>query len=136
LQAGEIVSLESGAPHRLEAHEDSVLLVLVTEKADPTQNNSEELDLREIPRPQRHPLIFQKFDALAVGDSLRLLNDHDPIPLNRQIENIRQGQASWEYIERGPEIFRIRIRRIAPPDAAAIPVNVQSAGVLTGIDRE
>ena len=136
VQAGEVVSLASGAPHHLEAHEDSVLVVLVTGKDDAVQNNSEELDLREIPRPQRHPLIFQKFDALAVGDSLRLLNDHDPIPLNRQIDNIRPGQASWEYIQRGPEIFRIRIQRIAPPVAAAIPVIAQPEAVLTGIDHK
>src|SRR5665213_3212571 len=135
LHAGEVLSLESGAPHHLEAHEDSVLLVLATGNGDAAKDTSEELDLREIPRPQRHPLIFQKFDALAIGDSLRLLNDHDPIPLNRQIDDIRPRQASWEYIQRGPEIFRIRIRRIAPPEAAENPVNAQSAGVLTGIDR-
>jgi uncharacterized protein (DUF2249 family) len=47
------------------------------------------LDLRETPRPQRHPLIFQKFDTLAVGISLRLINDHDPVPLSGQIEMMR-----------------------------------------------
>src|ERR1017187_10729704 len=89
LYAGEVVSVEAGAPHRVEAHEDSALLVLATGKADTPVDDSEELDLREIPRPQRHPLIFAKFDALAVGGSLRLLNDHDPVPLNRQFDNIR-----------------------------------------------
>ena len=74
LHAGEVVTIEGGAPHHLKAHEDSVLLVLATGNAGQTQDDSEELDLRGIPRPLRHPLIFQKFDALAVGDSLRLLN--------------------------------------------------------------
>lgn len=135
LRDGEVVSMESGAPYRLEAHEDSVLVVLAMGKTDAVQNNSEELDLREIPRPKRHPLIFQKFDALAVGDSLHLLNDHDPIPLSRKIDNSREGQASWEYMQRGPEIFRIRIRRIAPPDAPAVLVDARSVGVLTRMDR-
>jgi uncharacterized protein (DUF2249 family) len=120
LHAGEVVSVEASAPHRVEAHEDSALLVLATGKADAPVDDSEELDLREIPRPQRHPLIFAKFDALAVGDSLRLLNDHDPVPLNRQFDNIRPGQALWEYIVRGPSLFRIRIRRIAPPSSADV----------------
>ena len=120
LHSGEVVSVEAGAPHRGEAHEDSALLVLATGKADAPADDSEELDLREIPRPQRHPLIFAKFDALAVGGSLRLLNDHDPIPLNRQFDNIRPGQALWEYIVRGPGLFRIRIRRIAPPSSADV----------------
>lgn len=134
LLAGEVLSIESGSPHHIEAHEDSALLVLATGKANPAQDKSEELDVREIPRPLRHPLIFQKFDALAMGDSLRLLNDHDPIPLNRQFDSMRPGQALWEYIQRGPEIFRIRIRRIAPANVKDVPVGEQSSKVLTGID--
>jgi uncharacterized protein (DUF2249 family)/mannose-6-phosphate isomerase-like protein (cupin superfamily) len=120
LHAGEVVSIEASAPHRVEAHEDSALLVLATGNADAQVDDSEELDLREIPRPQRHPLIFAKFDALTVGGSLRLLNDHDPVPLNRQFDNIRPGQALWEYIVRGPSLFRIRIRRIAASSSADV----------------
>ncbi|MGH9614067.1 MAG: DUF2249 domain-containing protein, partial [Bryobacteraceae bacterium] len=101
----------SGSPHRLEAHEDSALFVLNTGKAETSAHESEEIDVRKIPLPLRHPLIFEKFDALAVGDSIVLVNDHDPVPLNRQMESMRPGQANWEYIKRGPDIFRIRIRR-------------------------
>lgn len=124
LHAGEVVSIEAGALHKVEAHEDSALFVLATggSKTETPATKVEELDLREVPRPLRHPMIFSKFDALAVGDSLRLLNDHDPIPLNRQFESIRPGQASWEYTERGPSLFRIRIRRIAPSAATDAPL--------------
>jgi len=120
LRAGEVVSIVAGAKHKVHAHEESVLLVLAAGAKAPDQlpeELSEELDLREVPRPQRHPLIFAKFDALAPGGSLRLLNDHDPVPLNRQFEMTRPGQASWEYIERGPGLFRIRIRKTAPSSA-------------------
>ena len=82
-------------------------------------NELEELDLRGIPRTQRHPLVFAKLDALAVGQSFLIINDHDPVPLSRQIEDLRPGQATWQYEERGP-LFRIRIRRVAPPDVAKI----------------
>jgi len=135
LRAGEVISIESGAPHHIDAHEDSALLVLATGAAAPAQDKSEEIDVREIPRPQRHPLIFQKFDVLTVGDSIRLLNDHDPIPLNRQFDSIRPGQALWEYIQRGPDLFRIRIRRIAAPDPAQSPVKAPPTEALTGISR-
>ena len=123
LRAGEVVSIVAGAKHRVHAHEDSVLLVLATGAEAPDQlpeDLSEELDLREVPRPLRHPLIFAKFDALAPGESLRLLNDHDPIPLSRQFEMIRPGQALWEYIERGPSLFRIQIRKVASPNALEV----------------
>lgn len=121
LRAGEVVSLETNATHHVEAHEDSALLVLVTGTSVTASDRSEEIDVREVPRTHRHPLIFAKFDALAVGDSLRLLNDHDPIPLWRQFESLRPEQFTWEYIERGPAVFRIRIRRTAagnPRDAS------------------
>ncbi|WP_373694102.1 DUF2249 domain-containing protein [Edaphobacter paludis] len=63
-----------------------------------------------------------------------LVNDHDPVPLSRQIESVRQGQVAWEYIQRGPDIFRIRIRRIVPSNASEIPVKARQ-GAVTGISR-
>jgi uncharacterized protein (DUF2249 family)/quercetin dioxygenase-like cupin family protein len=120
LRAGEVVCLESGAPHRIEAQEDSVLFVVATENADALQNTSRELDLREVPRPERHPLVFANIDALTVGESFVLINDHDPVPLSRQIEDRRPGQVTWEYERREPGMFRIRITRIASPGAAVI----------------
>lgn len=125
LYLGEVVSVAAGSKHRVEAHEDSALLVLATGDTGAIEtpiDTSEELDLRHVPRPQRHPLIFAKFDALAMGNSLRLLNDHDPVPLHGQLENLRPGQAAWEYLERGPSLFRIRIRRTTPSSPADIPL--------------
>ena len=78
------------------------------------ENQNEELDLRHVERPRRHPLVFAKFDALEVGESFVLINDHDPIPLHGQMETMRPQQLTWEYIVRGPGIFRIRVSRIAP----------------------
>lgn len=133
LRSGEVVTIAAGAKHRVHAREDSVILVLATGARSTDElpaELSEELDLREVPRPQRHPMIFAKFDALAPGASLRLLNDHDPIPLNRQFDTIRPGQASWEYLERGPSLFRIRIRRIGAPSALDVPLTTTAPTLL------
>lgn len=133
LHAGEVVRIAAGAQHHLEAHEDSALYVLAAGQASAAASagpaasaagSSEELDLREVPRPLRHPLVFQKLDALPLGGSFVLINDHDPVPLSGQIETMRPGQAAWEYIKRGPDIFRIRIRRVAASTAAAPKVSV------------
>ncbi len=43
------------------------------------------LDLREIPPPQRHPKIFDAFEALDSGETLVLVNDHEPTPLYHQM---------------------------------------------------
>jgi uncharacterized protein (DUF2249 family)/mannose-6-phosphate isomerase-like protein (cupin superfamily) len=123
LNAGEVLFIEGGVPHALMAHENSTLLIVVG--GDSATKANAELDLRQVPRPQRHPLVFAKFDSLEVGQSFELINDHDPVPLNRQIDALRPGQAEWSYVVRGPETFRIRVRRIAPMDGPAVAAAVQ-----------
>lgn len=71
------------------------------------------IDVRKIPPPQRHPQIFETFDGLATGQSFTLLNDHDPKPLYYQFLHEREGQFSWDYLEEGPETWRVQIGRIA-----------------------
>jgi uncharacterized protein (DUF2249 family) len=42
---------------------------------------AERLDLRETPPPQRHPKIHDAFASLDSGETLRIVNDHEPKPL-------------------------------------------------------
>lgn len=69
------------------------------------------IDVRQVPPPQRHPLIFQTFENLAPGQSFILLNDHDPKPLYYQFQFEREGQFTWEYLEQGPRDWRVHIGR-------------------------
>jgi uncharacterized protein (DUF2249 family) len=112
LYAGQVVCIENGVPHGIEARDDSALLVLYT--VGSAGSDSEDLDLREIARSERHPRVLEKFDPLPVGRSFTLADDHDPIPLSRQMENMRPGQVGWEYIKRGPDAFRVPIGRFSP----------------------
>lgn len=47
---------------------------------------NETLDLRDVPPPERHPKIFESFEALESGESLTLINDHEPRPLYYEME--------------------------------------------------
>ncbi|MBX3001027.1 MAG: DUF2249 domain-containing protein [Caldilineaceae bacterium] len=76
-----------------------------------TQPDSPILDVRQIVPRDRHPLIFNTFDSLEPGHSLILVNDHDPKPLHYQFMHERAGQFDWEYLEQGPEVWRVRIRK-------------------------
>lgn len=71
------------------------------------------LDVRDMSPRERHPAIFSRFDALPVGDVLRLVNDHDPAPLRYQLLAERPGQMEWEYEEQGPEEWVVRISKVA-----------------------
>ena len=44
------------------------------------------LDVRPIPPRVRHETIFDQLDRLATGETLRLVNDHDPAPLRYQLD--------------------------------------------------
>ena len=72
-----------------------------------------ELDVRRFPHGQRHDVIFTTFDALAEGAGFVLVNDHDPKPLRYQFEAQHAGAYSWDYLEAGPDIWRVRIGRSA-----------------------
>jgi uncharacterized protein (DUF2249 family) len=41
------------------------------------------------------------------------VNDHDPFPLHNQFNFMKKGQFSWDYVESGPEIWRVRIGKVA-----------------------
>lgn len=70
------------------------------------------LDVREVLPRERHPMIFSQLDALHVGDTLRLVNDHDPAPLRYQLLAERPDMFAWEPEQQGPEEWVIRIRKI------------------------
>jgi len=69
------------------------------------------LDIRDLHPAQRHPLIFERFEALQAGESFVLVNDHDPKPLYYQFQAERTDEFTWEYLERGPEAWRVLIGR-------------------------
>lgn len=71
------------------------------------------LDLRQIAPPQRHALIFSTFEALLPGQSLELVNDHNPQPLNEQFQMRSPGQFSWSFLEQGPGVWRVQIGKNA-----------------------
>jgi len=71
-----------------------------------------ELDVRVIPPREKHPTIFSTFDSLSSGQSLLLINDHDPRPLRYQLSAERPGTFEWTYVEQGPETWRVRIDRM------------------------
>ncbi|WP_217923091.1 DUF2249 domain-containing protein [Miltoncostaea oceani] len=67
------------------------------------------IDVREMVPRDRHPTIFTTFEALSPGQAMELVNDHDPQPLRRQFETRLPGSYTWDYLEEGPEVWRVRI---------------------------
>ena len=71
----------------------------------------QELDVRVLPHGQRHEVIFSTYDHLVPGGGFVILNDHDPQPLRYQFEAQHGGEFTWDYLEFGPKLWRVRIGR-------------------------
>ena len=76
-------------------------------------SNNENLDVRQLIPMERHRTIFSTWQNLTVGKSFVLINDHDPKPLYYQFDAEHSGQFTWEYLESGPETWRVRIGKTA-----------------------
>jgi uncharacterized protein (DUF2249 family) len=70
------------------------------------------IDVRIVPPRERHPRIFGMLGALMPGKSMLITSDHDPRPLHYQLETNFPGQFGWDYLEHGPEVWRVEIDRL------------------------
>lgn len=70
-------------------------------------------DVRGMVPRERHPKIFATFEALAPGEAMLLVNDHDPKPLWYQFQMEHEGRFDWQYEEQGPEDWKVRITKKA-----------------------
>lgn len=75
-------------------------------------------DARGIAKRFRHAAIFGAMDALNEGETMRFVNDHDPLPLLAQIELRYQGKIKTTYIQRDHEAIVIDFL-LLPSQAAA-----------------
>lgn len=69
------------------------------------------IDVQSIRPSERHALIFENFDRLESGQSIVIVNDHNPVPLLRQFKETRPEQFVDEYLQSGPKIWKVKITR-------------------------
>lgn len=83
----------------------------------------DELDVREVPKAQRHPLIFDRFAALPDQGAFVLVNSHDPKHLRDEFERDHRDAFTWDYLDDGPAVWRIRIGRRSVSDVPYVLCN-------------
>ena len=64
-----------------------------------------------VPAGGCHGQILETFEALAPRAGFDLVNDHDPRALYYQSAAERARTFTWDYLEKGRELWRIRIGR-------------------------
>lgn len=94
--------------------------------------NQHLLDVRIIEPKLKHPTIFQRFDNLKTGEELTIVNDHDPAPLYYQFKAERPDQFEWNYVEKGPETWKVVLAKVGGTRTVAdiLLDNPRAAGVF------
>ena len=87
-----------------------------------------ELDVRPLRKPDKHPAIFQAYAAVPPGESLVLVNDHDPRHLHDEFEVEHPGGYAWDYLARDRGAWRIRITKLA---STPLPRVLADTGALS-----
>jgi uncharacterized protein (DUF2249 family)/quercetin dioxygenase-like cupin family protein len=90
-----------------------------------------ELDVRQLRKPDKHPTIFATYAALPVGGSFVLVNNHDPKHLRDEFEADHPGSYGWEYVAKGPQVWRVRISKLA---STPLPRVLANTNDLDGAD--
>ncbi|WP_343318643.1 DUF2249 domain-containing protein [Arthrobacter sp. TMP15] len=70
-----------------------------------------ELDTRVIPHAIRHATIFGALEGLTTGRGILLVANHNPLPLLAQLEQRSAGKFTVNYVEDGPELWKLSMIR-------------------------
>ena len=69
-------------------------------------------DARGVAKRFRHAAIFGALDALQPGETMRFVNDHDPLPLLEQLRNRYGTSVDIKYLKREPGQIVIDFMRV------------------------
>jgi uncharacterized protein (DUF2249 family) len=69
------------------------------------------IEAQSIPAPERHNKIFNAFDSLETGDSIVIVNNHDPKPLISEFDKLRKSEFESIYLESGPTSWKVKLTK-------------------------
>lgn len=94
--------------------------------------NAYEFDARGVAKRFRHAAIFGALESLEDGETMRFVNDHDPLPLLSQIGQRYGNQIGIAYVTReaGNIVIDFTVQVNAPETATQAAA--QTAGSCGG----
>jgi uncharacterized protein (DUF2249 family) len=69
-------------------------------------------DARGVAKRFRHAAIFGALDTLRPGETMRFMNDHDPLPLLQQLQGRYGDAVTITYRQREPGEIVIDFERV------------------------
>lgn len=71
------------------------------------------LDVRDIPHDRRHATVLAALGTVPPNGALVLIAPHAPRPLLAEVSARYPGQFDTEWLQAGPDVWQIRLRRTA-----------------------
>ncbi len=71
------------------------------------------VDLRNTVPGERQALILSALSELPASRAVELVSDHDPESLYFPLKDGEDNGFRWEYLESGPDVWRVAIARSA-----------------------
>lgn len=68
------------------------------------------IQVADIDPRYRQTILSRLFEHLAPDQSLQIVVDHDPRRLRLQLEATHGSRCAWSYLEKGPDVWRVRLR--------------------------
>ena len=69
-------------------------------------------DVRPYTPSDRHEMFYKAFADIKPGEAFEFINDHDPKPLYYQMEAESKEPFRWEYLEKGPDEWKVRVVKV------------------------
>lgn len=71
------------------------------------------IDVASLPPGACGRHIVGTYERLLPGEAFEIVVDHDPTPLRQRFAVTRPGESDWSYLESGPRVWRVRVKRLA-----------------------
>lgn len=72
------------------------------------------VDLRHVAPQARIAVALYTSQLLRPGQTMQVIDDHDPVDLQSEFQ-AEPARFGWQWVERGPEVWRVGITRRALP---------------------
>lgn len=77
------------------------------------------LDVRPVEPKDRFSTIMAAYEALPLDGVLDLTVDHEPSCMYYTLRALHGEETfTFEYLENGPEVWRVKVKRLKRPTAA------------------
>ena len=70
------------------------------------------IDVASLPPGTCGRHIVGTYERLLPGEAMEIVVDHDPAPLRQRFAVERPGESDWAYLEFGPCVWRVRVKRL------------------------